>query len=318
MTYEIQITSDLDGVKPKNFLKKTLDLPFFMVVKHIKDKRITLNGKKIKKDSILREGDIIKVWLDSIQMRQEEKREIRAQNLNIPKIFENEDFILLNKLSGIVVQGSQDSNESLSLHLEYLKQQNNDNSDFQYMHVHRIDKDTSGAILIAKNQPTSRTLNELFRRRDIQKKYYALVIGVPLEEKGEIEVNLTRNPEGQREKVSVTTNPDVESKTTLSRYKVVEIYEHNQEEYALVEVEIKTGFMHQIRVHMKHLGHPLVGDKMYGNSLVNKEFEENFELNRQFLHAKSVKFEFKKEKYEFKADLQEDLQKTLKGMKKID
>ena len=299
-------------MKTKNFLKKRIDLPFNSLIKHIKNKRITLNGKKIKEESILREGDIIKVWLDEIKLREVKKNFVSKKDLGIDVIFENEDFLVLNKLAGIVVQGAQEDEESLSLHLAYLKDKNKDTSDFEYFHVHRIDKDTSGILVCAKNRVALRELNKIFRLRDVVKKYLCLSVGSFNKDSGEIKLKLQRNPSESREKVSVNKGEIGNFewvKNSISKYRVLKEFMFNSETYSLVEVEIETGVTHQIRVQMKYLNHPIVGDKMYGNSFVNDQFKDI--LNRHFLHASIIEFEYNGKKYSFEAPFTSDLENCL-------
>ena len=238
-----------------------------------------------------------------------EKEFQEKKDLGLEIIYENDDFIIFNKLSGVIVQGAQDNSKSLSLHLAYYKDKIDDKSDFEYFHVHRLDKDTSGALVVAKNRVALRELNKIFRTREIKKKYLALVVGKPKEKEGMIEVFMKRNPEGSREKMSIVSENDSLSKKSISLYKVISEYEKEGNIFSLIEVEIKTGITHQIRVHMKSLGCPIVGDKMYGNSYINQEYNEV--LDRQFLHAKSISFTFDNNLYNFEADLTEDLKNFL-------
>ena len=319
MTYEILITDEFDNVKPKNFLKKKIDLPYNTLFKFIKEKRITLNGKKIKEDSVLKTGDVIKVWLDEIKQREEKYVPQERKNINVDTIHEDENLLVLNKPAGVIVQGSQDNETSLSLHLAYLKHKNKDTTTFNYFHVHRTDKNTSGVLVCAKNRTTLRDLNESFRERSVVKKYICLCEGTFDQEQGEIEVDLQRNNQDAREKVSVSKGNTANAewiKNSHSLYKVLEEYEYNGIVFSLVEVEIKTGVMHQIRVHMKHIGHPILGDTMYGKSTLNREL--NSIISRQFLHAKEIGFTLYKKEYYFEAPLLEDLSVCLSHMKKVD
>jgi 23S rRNA pseudouridine1911/1915/1917 synthase len=320
MTYEIIITDEFDNVKPKNFLKKKIDLPYNTLFKFLKEKRITLNGKKIKDDTILKKGDVVKVWLDTIKLRVEEEYVPQERkNLNIETIHEDENILVLNKPAGIIVQGSQDNETSLSLHLAYLKDKNKDTTDFNYFHVHRIDKNTSGLLICAKNRVTLRDLNEGFRERNVVKKYLCLCDGTFDKEEGEIIVDLQRNGQEAREKVSISRGNTANAewiKNSHSTYKVLQEYEYNGIPLSLVEVEIKTGVMHQIRVHMKHLGNPIVGDTMYGKSTLNRELKDV--ISRQFLHATQISFTLHKKDFHFEAPLLEDLTTCLSQMNKVD
>jgi len=316
MSFEINITQEFDGLKPKNFLKKRLNCPYFKIPKHIKNKRITINGKKIKDDTILREEDIIKVWLNELKMpnlkiqkREEKKDEIVPIDLKIPIIYEDENLYVFNKPAGISVQGGMKSEERLINHLRFLKIKNCDNSDFDYFHGHRLDKETSGALVVAKNRIAIRELNKIFKEREVKKKYVCLVVGKPKKNKGKVEILLERTEEGIREKVRIAKTKTKESKNSISLYKVLKTVKYNGEIFSLIEIEIKTGITHQIRVHMKYLGCPIVGDKMYGNSNTNLMFKKV--LDRQFLHAKELEFNFLGKKYKFDAPLLKDLKNTL-------
>lgn len=314
MPKEIVVEKKYEGISPKNFLRKYVDLPYFKIIKLIKEKRITLNGKKIKDEMKLTTGDVIKLWKDDIPLVGNNKNDSNkvSKDLNITTIFENDDFMVLNKPSGVVVQGAQHTDLSLSYHLEFLRRKNKDSED--YFHVHRLDKDTTGVLIVSKNTVALRELNKVFKERDIVKVYECLCVGRFENFSGDVEVFMKRTEEGSKEKC-VVCDGGVDSKKTLSSYKVIEEYEYKDDIFSLVEVELKTGFMHQIRVHMKYLGCPIVGDKMYGNSSVNRKFEGV--LDRQFLHAKRVSFEYKGEKFSFTAPFPKDLKKTLSLMKKV-
>lgn len=316
MGFEIKITKDYAGTSPKGFLKKKVDASYNKIFKMIKEKRLTLNGKKIKQDDKLKEGDIIKCWLDDVGIRGQDEHGNRekkeAKDLGMKTIYEDEDLLILNKEAGVIVQGAQDNDTSLSLHLEYLKQKNEDNSDSEYFHAHRLDKDTSGVLVCGKNKIAIRELNKIFASREITKKYLCLCDGQFEEAEGKIEVNLDRNQQGMKEKMFISEKT---GKKSLSFYKVISEFEFKKETVTLVEVEIKTGLTHQIRVHMKSIGHSIVGDKMYGNNYINSIFETS--LDRQFLHAKSLEFEYKGTKHEFVAEFTQDLKNISKKLKEI-
>lgn len=309
MSFEIIITKEYEGLKPKSFLKKRIDIPYFKIPRLLKDKRITLNGKKIHEESVLKEGDVIKVWPNDINPVEQKKYHLDSKDLEIPIIFENEDFIVFNKSAGIIVQGAQDNTTSLSLHLAHYKQKIGDKSDFEYFHAHRLDKETSGILVVAKNRQTLRDLNQIFREKNIVKKYLTLVLGYFEQKKGQVEAFMRKNELGVKEKMTICSAKEKDAERSLSLYKVLKEYEHDKEDFSLVEVEIKTGITHQIRVHMKSLGHPVLGDKLYGNSTVNRVYEQI--LNRQFLHAKYLEFEYKGKKYVFEAELTDDLKAML-------
>lgn len=316
MSIEIIIEPEYDGVKPKNFLRKKLDVPFFMVVKMISEKRISLNGKKIKKDSVLKKGDVLKVWPHDIKLREETKNHRNKKDLGLDVIFENDDFIVFNKLPDVVVQGAQHNDMSLSLHLAYYQDKIGENLDFEFFHVHRLDKDTSGCLVVAKNKVALRELNEVFRKKDIVKKYLCLCVGEFDSVSGKVDVIMRRCEQGVREKMRIVADKKPGDKRSISLYKVVDEFEFRNEVFSLVEVEIKTGVTHQIRVHMKSLGHPIFGDNMYGVAAVNSEFEKK--LSRQFLHASHLEFDYKGKHFSFDAPLSSDLDSFLRYIKNGD
>lgn len=168
--------------------------------------------------------------------------------------------------------------------------------------VHRLDKDTSGIIVIARNQEYFEYLKNLFQTKDIQKTYLALAFGKITPKTGVIEKSISLKPgttkrtvyEGKMEKPAVT------------HYKVLRVYEKYDDKYSLVEIKPKTGRTHQIRVHLASIGHPLVGDSLYGNK------NNPFGLHRQFLHAQALEFSLPEgARLRLEADLPEDLQKIV-------
>ncbi len=171
---------------------------------------------------------------------------------------------------------------------------------------HRLDKDTSGILLIAKNDKTLDFLQKEFKERRIQKKYLALVAGHLKDDDGKIETLIGRAPNDRRkQKVYLPYDPNASGKrNALTEYKVLQRFK----DYDLIEVEPKTGRKHQIRTHLAYLNHPIVGDKLYGF----KGQSCPKELKRQFLHASYLKTKLPngKEK-EFKSSLPEDLEKIL-------
>ncbi|NQZ84194.1 MAG: RluA family pseudouridine synthase [Nanoarchaeales archaeon] len=317
MAFEITITKDYEGVSPKGYIKKMIDVPFTKVHRLIKEKRLTINGKKIKGEVKLKTGDVLKCWLDDIELRSanqtvntEENQE--AKNLGIDTIYEDQNLLILNKQAGVVVQGAQDNDTSLSLHLQYLKNKKGDIKDFNYFHVHRLDKDTSGVLVCAKNQITLRELNKIFAERKVTKKYLALCDGQFDNPEGTIEVQMERNEQGMKEKMKIVPTG---GKKSVSHYKVIDQYEFKEETVTMVEIQIETGLTHQIRVHMKSIGHPIIADKMYGNNYINKVFENS--LKRQFLHAQTLEFEYDGKEHKFVAPLTSDLKSLCNKLKLV-
>ncbi len=172
--------------------------------------------------------------------------------------------------------------------------------------IHRLDKDTSGINLFAKNQEALIFFQKQFKNREVEKKYIALVAGKVKQDKGVIDTLIGRAPkEKKKQRAYLETEPNAEGKRrAVTEYKVVKRYDN----YTLLEVMPKTGRKHQIRCHMVYLGHPIIGDKMYG--FKGQPCPEG--LARQFLHASYIKIKFPNGEYkEFNSELPEDLEKCL-------
>lgn len=307
--FEIIITNEFGGVKPKNFLKKTLDVNYNQLIKAIKNKRISLNGKKIKKDSILQEGDVVAVWDSSIKQRNQNSKsvisnlDIEVKDLGIKTIFSHNDFLILNKTAGVVVQGAYDNSESLSKHLRYLE---STNPAFEKLHhAHRLDKDTTGCLLIGNKTQNIRELNSLFQKGNITKVYTAICCGSFQKKESEIVLNLARNEEGKLPKVIVSNS----GKETKLKYKVVNEILIDNEMLSIVEIQLITGFMHQIRVTMQYLNHPILGDTMYCNNRLNEKFSS--EISRQLLHSSRIEFNWRGKDIKVEAELPEDFKQFL-------
>jgi len=214
-------------------------------------------------------------------------------------IYENNDLLVIDKPAGI-------------------------NSDDFPKRVHRLDKNTSGILLVAKNDRTLEFLQKQFENRKVVKKYLALVVGNLKAEKGIIETLIGRSPGDRRkQKAYLSNGPDVEGKrTAITQYKVLERFGNYTEKnnslpkkqnYDLIEVEPKTGRKHQIRTHLAYLNHPIAGDKLYG--FKNQPCPKN--LKRQFLHAGYLKIELPNgEIKEFESSLPDELNKVLEELKK--
>ncbi|MDE1190567.1 MAG: RluA family pseudouridine synthase [Arachidicoccus sp.] len=228
-------------------------------------------------------------------------------------IFENEDFVVINKPSGLLsVPDRMQSEPSLK---DILKEKYGD-----ILTVHRLDKFTSGLIVFAKNADMHKMLSQLFEGREVEKFYIGLVKGNLYAESGTIEAAIAEHP---AKKGLMTTN--VKGKTSVTDYKVVE----NFKNYSLVEFQIRTGRTHQIRVHLKHIGSYLVCDELYGDGkplclseikkrykLSKNEFDEKPLLARLALHSFRIKFVVKDIPYSFEAPLHKDFQATLQQLRK--
>lgn len=230
-------------------------------------------------------------------------------------VFENDDFIVLNKPSGWVV------NNANTLKTTYVVQdwlKNNfvypvsKDSEYRSGIVHRLDKETSGLLLVAKKADVFLSLQVLFKERKIKKEYLALTHGKIIPEKGIIDASTGRLP-WHRERFGVLSN----GKEAVTEYQLINYYlnQNTGETLSLVSVKPKTGRTHQIRIHFKYLNHPIVSDSFYAGRKTSRQDKKW--CNRLFLHAHSIKFRLHKDSYSFESKLPADLNFCLSFLKKL-
>lgn len=233
-------------------------------------------------------------------------------NLQSLIIYEDRDLLVINKPAGLVVhEGSGNVGTTLvDLILnKYPEMKKLNWDDFSRPGiVHRLDKDTSGLIIVAKNSKTLNYLQKQFHDRKVEKIYLALVLGHVEPKNGEIKISIDRHHKiGKKMSVSYLG----EGKPSITKYHTISNYNFNNDDLTLLEVRPKTGRMHQIRVHLKHKGHPVIGDQIYETKL-SKKLSKELGLRRQFLHAHQLKITMPngKEK-EFISHLPENLKMIL-------
>lgn len=228
---------------------------------------------------------------------------IRASNNKIAIIDENNDFIIINKPAGLLTHPTKfnEADTILNRLIAHLGMQGNKHENMPGP-VSRLDRDSSGIILFALSKEAKRKLGIMMQKRSFTKKYQCLVKG-KIKETGEITIPL-KKIESQKKMTG-----DKNGKESISIYHRLKYFKKN--DLSLVEVEIKTGRMHQIRVHFSLINHPIVGDIIYGDVDLNQRFEEKFQLRRHFLHAVYLSWTDDNKAYEYKANLGNKLQKIL-------
>ncbi|KNF08728.1 pseudouridine synthase [Gottschalkia purinilytica] len=243
------------------------------IQKLIKDELVKVNGKKIKPKYIVKEGDHI-----TINFPEPKSLEISPENIPIDIVYEDEDVAVVNKPQGMVVHPAPGNYNGTLVNalLYHLNSLSTINGIIRPGIVHRIDKDTSGLLMIAKNDLAHSDLSLQLKEHTINRRYQALVEGVIKEEKGTINAPIGRH-NIERKKMTVT---DKNSKEAITHFSVIERFEKN----TLIEAKLETGRTHQIRVHMSFINHPIVGDPVYGYK------SQRFNLNGQLLHAKTIGF----------------------------
>ncbi len=286
-----QITALEANQRVDKFLKRRLkDAPVSFIYKRFRQKDVKINGKKAKIDQILREGDLVDIYLkDALLEKFHSEALLRPVKADFEIIYEDENILVINKPKGLLVHGDE-GEKRITLQnrvLNYLKEKREFDpsalNGFIPSPAHRLDRNTSGIVIFGKNLPTLQQLLELFRTRDqIEKKYTLLVRGIVSPE-GKIDLPLEKDSVKKRVFVSHSKN----AKTALTSYVREKAFPAG---FSLVSAELLTGRTHQLRVHFAAIGHPIVGDGKYGDYKVNERFEKRYGLKSQFLHAGYFRF----------------------------
>ena len=271
------------------------------VQKWISAGAVQINGRSITKPGYLLElNDVI-----TLEVPEPELTIITAEAIQLEVLYEDSDMIVINKAAGMVVHPSagHTSGTIVNAALSHAPEMEGIGGEGRPGIVHRLDKDTSGILLLAKNDMAHRYLQDQFRDRKIQKIYLALVDGKPPTPEGIIEASIARDP-SHRKKMAVV--PAGRGREAVSRYVTLREYE----EHTLLEVHPLTGRTHQIRLHMAFIGCPIVGDRVYGRR------HPSIAIDRHFLHAASITLELPAthQQVAFNAPLSEELQNILDGL----
>lgn len=295
---EILIESDINNERIDVYVSgKFENMSRSSVQKLISDGNITVNNKIVKSNYKVKLNDSILVLLPEPEIL-----DIDAENIPIDIVYEDDDLAVVNKAQGMVVHPAPGHYSGTLVNglMYHLKNLSSINGVMRPGIVHRLDMNTSGLMLVAKNDKSHNFLAKCLKEHSINRIYYALVEGNIKEDSGTIDAPLGRS-EKDRKKRTVTYK---NSKKAITNFWVLERYG----KYTLVKLKLETGRTHQIRVHMKHISHPVVGDDVYG-SKINK-----FGLKGQLLHSKSVGFVHPTtgEYMEFESELPDYFQRVIK------
>jgi len=266
---KLEVTKN--NIRIDSYITEETDYSRSKIAKGIKEGKILVNNKPVQASYKVKEKDIIE-----IEPLEEEVIDVIPEKMNLDIVYEDEYLAIINKKSGVVVHPAV-GNYSHTLvnglmdHFNTISKEKTIRPGI----VHRLDKDTSGLMVVAKNDKVHEQLSNMIKEKQVERKYLALVWGIVKHEKGTIDAPIGRDI-NNRQKYTVT---DINSKDSITHFKTLKRYK----EATLIECKLDTGRTHQIRVHMEYIGHPIVNDPVYGRRKIINNFG-------QMLHSKSIKF----------------------------
>ena len=287
---ELIIGKNDAGARLDRFVSKALPLlPPALLQKYIRIKRIKVNGGRAQRDRRLAEGDAVQLYINDefFDKPSEENMFLTLFKPQVDIVYEDENLLLVNKRPGLVVHADETEKVSTLInHIQaYLYQKREWNPRWENAFApalcNRIDRNTGGMVIAAKNAETLRIINEKIRLREIDKRYLCITVGRPKPPEGRIECFLLKDE--RKKQVSVYHKPVPGGKTAVTDYRTLE----TRGELSLVEVGLETGRTHQIRASFADLGCPLLGDGKYGRGDVNRRYGET----RQALYAYELTFD---------------------------
>lgn len=270
--YELIVGQEQEGIRIDQLLaQKIPDISRSRIQKLIEQGNITVRDKQIKANYKVRQGDVVKVNIPEPVVL-----DVRPEDIDIEILYEDEDIAVVNKPQGMVVHPAAGnySGTLVNALMARCSSLSTINGVIRPGIVHRIDKDTSGVLVIAKNDSAHRSLAEQIKVHSVKRVYYAIVEGVIKQDSGTVDAPIGRHPVERKKMAVVSKN----GRRAVTHYRVIERFKKN----TLIEARLETGRTHQIRVHMAYIGHPLVGDQVYGYK------KQRFNLKGQALHAKTL------------------------------
>lgn len=291
---EFIITKNDAAQRLDKFITKAVPrLPLSLMQKYIRTKRIKVNNKRAEKDYRVMEGDTVQLYINDefFKAQYEDENAFIKLKTVLDIVYEDENIILINKPKGMLCHGDdKESFNTLANHIKsYLYHKNeynpqNENS-FVPSLCNRIDRNTQGIVIAAKNAASLRIMNEKIKNREIDKYYICISHGYFKEKSGVLKGYITKD--SIKKEIKVYKNKVSGALSIITGYKVLK----EKNNLSLVEVKLETGRTHQIRAHFSAVGHPLLGDGKYGTNAVNKQYA----LKSQALCSYKVKFNFKTE-----------------------
>ena len=301
---QYEVTAEEDGLRLDQYIAgRCMDLSRSYIQKLIKESRVTINKNiQTKTKTAVQESDIVNVSLPDPK-----ELEIKPQDIPLDILYEDNDVLVVNKPKGMVVHPAPGHYEDTLVNAVLYHCRDNlsgINGVLRPGIVHRIDKDTTGAVIVCKNDKAHQKIADQLRAHTITRSYRAIVYNNFSEDEGMINAPIGRHPTNRKKRMVTEKN----SKEAITHYKVLD---HLNHKFNYIECRLETGRTHQIRVHMSHIGHPLLGDEVYGPA--NSKFKN---LQGQTLHAATLGFihPTTEEYMEFSAPLPDYFEKLLKTL----
>ncbi|MFR4478919.1 MAG: RluA family pseudouridine synthase [Fusobacterium sp.] len=296
-TITVQANENDKGKRIDSFLNEVIeDATRSYIQKIIDGGYVEITGKKNTKSGNKLKGTETIV----VNLPEDETLDLIPEDIPLEIIYEDSDIVIINKAPNMVVHPAHGNYNGTLVNalLYHIKDLSTINGVIRPGIVHRLDKDTSGVIVVAKHDEAHTTLSDMFKEKTLEKTYVCIAKGIFKDKSGRIETLIGRDPRDRKKMAVVTEN----GKIAISNYEVLD----ESKNYSLVKVRIETGRTHQIRVHMKSLNHPILGDATYGNSTDG--------IARQMLHAYRLKFTHPISKKEMvvTAPIPEDFKRALK------
>ena len=277
-SFEYVVTDEYEGMRVDKLISELIDsFSRSYIKKLIDDKKVVCNDKTVKASFVVSEGDHIVMEIPPIEVP-----DILPQDIPLDILYEDDDVLVVNKPKGMVVHPAAGHYKDTLVNavMYHCKDKlSGINGVMRPGIVHRIDKDTTGSVIICKNDNAHQKIADQLKNHTVNRVYHAICYGIIKENEGDIETLIGRSP-SDRKKMAVVTSG---GKFASTHYRVLKRFEDDN--YTYIECKLKTGRTHQIRVHMAHIGHPLLGDDIYAPSRKSK-----FNTQGQCLHAKILGF----------------------------
>ncbi len=273
------VTDEMDKERVDKLVSTLSDsLSRSYIQKLIKDGLVLINDKKVKPSTVISEGDVIDMDVPEAVLP-----DIEPEDIPLDIIYEDNDVIVVNKPKNMVVHpaaGHYSGTLVNALMYHLGDNLSGINGVMRPGIVHRIDMDTTGSVIICKNDKAHRDIAQQLKDHSINRVYHAICYGIIAEDEGTVNANIGRS---QKDRKKMAVVADDQGKSAITHYRVLERFPNSKMTY--IECRLETGRTHQIRVHMAHIGHPLLGDEVYG-----PEKKSKFNLQGQCLHAKTLGF----------------------------